>query len=176
MRTPVFILSLLLAGCSAVPHVKVKGVGEAHGVRDAGKPAELQQVTVPIPAGSIVTTEGQAVRVELVAPTTLTQVAATSGVVDASIAQHRADVEAKTKIAKQRVWIGTVLLLAGIVVGFALPGPMRWPIPGLLAAGVGAILVFMPDPPTWLVPSLLAAGAALVLAHYIIKHRPSHEA
>jgi len=175
------ILAALLSGCGHGPSkIKIPGVGTVIGLTDQGKPAEIERTetttSIEIPAGSEIVSEPETpVRVVLkqatVLTSTTTSTSATTGTVDSAVAQHRIDKEQETVLARHRMTIGIALILVGAVVAFALPTALRWPLPGICAAGVGLVLVMMPTPPPWLIPGLIVAGVITVVVFYIVKHQ-----
>lgn len=174
------VLVLLLTGCHAIPRIRLPDVGSVVGVKDPGKPAEVSKTevttSVPVPAGSVVAVSATGETIVTVkTPTVLTQkvasTKATTGTIDQTVAAHRIDKEQETTLAKHRILIGTLLLLGGIVVGFVLPGPIRWPMAGILMSGVGLLLVLMPNPPAWMMMLLSGAAVAFVASHYVNKHK-----
>lgn len=145
-------------------------------MKDQGKPAELTReevVTVlEIPKESRVTaTRSGDLSVEVTEPTVLRQTAdvssASTGSVDASVAQHRITEAKNASLGRTRIYVGVGLILAGIAIGFALPPGMRWPLVGTKVAGIGVLLVLIPQPPTWLIVGIAAAAAAVVYTHYL---------
>lgn len=179
------LLALVLAGCGSFRHrpsIKTAGV-EVQAPADPEKPAQVDEsravTTMPVPAGSTVEVRPSGdIVVTPKVPTEIRQVAdhlvATTGTASVAIATRKAEMDKEAKVDGKKVVIGAGLIVLGVVIGWLLPGPMRWPIPGSMLSAVGLLIVLVPDPPLWAiaVPATLAAGG--VLYFYVIKHQNSN--
>lgn len=149
MRTLAAIVCLFLAGCHALPSVRLPGKGQlpevkVQGVKDAGKPVVVdssgEESRIELPAGSTITitrTEAQPATdtapakpaVEVRAITVASdaamiekaqRVSANSGTVDTSVAKHRIDTEDRAKL----LWVAVACGIAGIAAKLLMPS---WP-------------------------------------------------
>jgi hypothetical protein len=185
-RIEAFLLIILLAsflvGCgtfSRRPSIKTEKV-TVEAPADPEKPAQVDErkavTTMPVPAesrveirptGEIVVTPPRATEIVQVAENTT----ATTGTASVAIATKKAETDAKAKENGMKIAGGFGLILIGTVLGFLLPGPLRWPIPGASLAALGALFVFHPDPPAWMVAIPICFAAAGVLYFYVLKHK-----
>lgn len=152
-----------------MPHVSVRGVGNAVAPQDVGVPAQVQRAQVAVPAGSTIAPDGT---VTVSKNTNADFVQASSGTINEAVAKHRIDKEEEGMLAKNRMLIGAGLILLGVVFGFVVPEVFRWPLAATIGlAGPGLILVLLPQPPTWLLILLGGVGAAFAASHYIHKNK-----
>jgi hypothetical protein len=172
--TGALVLASLMSGCQSKPRIRSADT-RITGQAQQDRPATLTTATssLPVPAQTVVTAAPDGT-LSLTLPTassltTATQSASTGGTSQA-VAIHRIDSDRAAKLAARQMQIGVGLMLLGAVVGFVLPGPLRWPMAGFCIAGVGVVLIVLRDPPQWLIGGLAFAAVASVLAFFIMRN------
>jgi hypothetical protein len=164
------LLLALLAGCATKPRIRIADT-RIHGTPQQDQPATLErnQDVLPLPAGTTVEARTDGTKIVTLPSasslTTTTQRASTGGT-SQEVARHRIDSDRREKLARAQMMVGIGLMVAGVIVGFALPGALRWPQVGIYVAGIGLVLVILRDPPTWLIALLSAAAFATVVTFY----------
>jgi hypothetical protein len=172
--TASLLLASLMSGCQTKPRIRSADT-RITGQAQQDQPATLTTATssLPVPAQTIVVAAPDGT-LSLTLPTassltTATQSASTGGTSQA-VAIHRIDSDRAAKLAARQMQIGVGLMLLGALVGFVLPGPLRWPMAGMCIAGVGLVLIVLRDPPQWLIGGLSFAAVASVLAFFILRN------
>lgn len=170
----------MMTACTHVDRVRGVRGGEATAPREASAPAEVVSasgsLSLPLPAGSLVeldTREPERVRVLTPTATVLTAQhtsdVARTGAVDPSVARARAQQTTATALGRHRITVGAGMIVLGVVVGFALPGAMRWPLAGAMIGGAGLLLVLAPQMPAWIVATMLGVAIGLPVAWYLAR-------
>jgi hypothetical protein len=172
--------ALLLSACLSLPSRARLGPAQATAARDSVAPAVVEReraaVELPVAEGSLVVVDAtRPQRVEIVpSAATVLRVAtdherAQTGAADPTVLRERARQGTATALGRHRMTIGAGLIILGVVVGFALPAPLRWPLAGAMLGGVGLLLVILPTPEPWMIAAGLGVAAGVPLAYYSTK-------